>query len=74
MSYNDLINIEELWNKLEQFNPDRWWVAFYCKDCKKLVEVDRPDPKGYTFICKQCQWKNIVLWTEEWLKNNYKIK
>ena len=74
MSYNDLINIEELWNKLEQYNPDRWWVAFYCKDCKKLVEVDRPDPKGYTFVCKQCEWTNIVLWTQEWLKVNYKIK
>jgi len=74
MSYNDLINIEELWNKLEQFNEDRGWVAFYCKDCKKIVEVDRPNPKGYVFVCKQCLWKNIVLWTLEGLKLNYHIK
>ena len=74
MSYNDLINVEELWAKLEQFNSERWDVAFYCKNCKKLVEVDRQTPKSYVFICKICGEKNIVLGTEEWLKVNYKIK
>ena len=70
----DLVNIEEFWNKREYFNPERWEVSFYCKDCKKLVEVDRPNPKWYTFICKICNWKNIAIGTEEWLKSNYKIK
>jgi hypothetical protein len=74
MSYNDLINIEELWNKLEQFNPERGEVSFYCKNCKKLVEVDRPKPKAYIFVCKTCWKKDIVLGTKEWLKINYKIK
>ncbi len=74
MSYNDLINIEELWNKLEKFNSERWEVSFYCKNCKKLVEVDRLKPKAYVFICKTCEEKNIVLGTKEWLKVNYKIK
>ncbi len=70
----DLVNIEEFWDKREDFKKDRWEVSFYCKDCKKLVEVDRPDPKWYNFICKICKWTNIVIWTEEWLKTNYKIK
>lgn len=69
----DLINIEEF-DKRENFNPERWEVSFYCKDCKKLVEAKRPDSKWYIFLCPECEWKNIVIWTEEWLKTNYKIK
>ncbi len=70
----DLVNIEEFWDKREDFKKDRWEISFYCKDCKKLVEVDRPDPKWYKFICTICKWTNIVIWTEEGLKSNYKIK
>mgnify|MGYP004001745733 CR=1 FL=1 len=69
----DLINIEEF-EKKEEFTKERWDISFYCKDCKKLVKIDRPNPNWYTFICKECNSKNIVLWTEEWLKTNYKIK
>ncbi len=74
MSYNDLINVEEIWKKIENFTEDRWWVAFYCKNCKKLVEVERPNPRWYIFICKECWDKSIVLGTKEWLKVNYHIK
>lgn len=71
MTYHDLINVEEF-AKREYFNADRGWVAFYCKDCKKIVETSRPDTNGYTFLCTVCEGKNIVIWTEEWLKDNYK--
>jgi Zn finger protein HypA/HybF involved in hydrogenase expression len=73
MSYSDLINVDDF-EKKEYFSQERWDVSFYCKDCKKLVETDRPNPNWYTFICHECEWKNIVIWTEEWLKTNYKIK
>ena len=71
MTYHDLINVEDFAKK-EYFNQDRGWVAFYCKDCKDLVETDRPNSNGYTFICKVCKSENIVIWTHEWLTNNYK--
>lgn len=73
MSYTDLVNIEEF-EKRENFNMERWDVSFYCKDCKKLVKTERPNPQWYTFLCKICEWKNIVIGTEEGLKSNYKIK
>ena len=69
----DLINIEEF-DKRDNFAKDRWDVSFYCKDCKKLVKADRPNSNGYTFICTKCGGENIVIWTKEWLKSNYKIK
>lgn len=69
----DLVNIEEF-NKKENFSKERWKVAFYCKDCKKIVETKREKPDSYVFICENCKWKNIVIWTEEWLKSNYKLK
>jgi acetone carboxylase gamma subunit len=70
---SDLVNIEEF-EKRDNFSEERWWVSFYCKDCKKIVEVDRPNPNWYTFVCKICSGKNIAIWTKEWLKSNYKIK
>ncbi len=73
MTYTDLVNIEEF-EKRENFNMERWDVSFYCKDCKKLVETDRPNPQGYTFSCKSCEGTNIVIGTQEGLKSNYKIK
>lgn len=73
MSYSDLINVDEF-EKKEYFSQERWEVSFYCKDCKKLVETNRPNPNGYTFICKVCEWENIVIWTQEWLKTNYRLK
>ncbi len=69
----DLTNIEEF-EKKETFIQDRWGVNFYCKNCQKIIEVDRPNPKGYIFICKECKWKDIAIWTLEWLKEKYKIK
>lgn len=73
-SYLDLLNVDEFWDKKENFNDDRWEVSFYCKDCKKIVETNRVDPKWYIFECKECSWKNIVLGTLSGLKENYRIK
>lgn len=72
--YNDLVNVEEFGKKKVEFNPERWNVSFYCKDCKGIVETERPNPNGYTFICKNCKGRNIAIGTEEWLKENYRIK
>ena len=70
----DLVNIEEFGEKRENFDPERWPVAFYCKDCETVVETDRPKPRGYTFTCKKCSGKNIAIGTEKWLKDNYQRK
>lgn len=73
-NYNDLINIEEFWEKKESFTEERWEVSFYCKDCKEIVETERLNPNKYEYKCKKCSWKNIVIGTLEWLKSNYRIK
>jgi len=70
----DLVNIEEFWDKRTEFNNDRWPVSFYCKDCKKIVETTRTHPDKYKYTCNVCSGSNIVIWTNEWLKSNYKIK
>lgn len=69
----DLINIDEF-DKREYFSQQRWEITFYCKDCKQIVEVERPTEKWYTFLCSKCSWKNIAIWTEESIKTKYKIK
>ena len=67
----DLVNIEEFWEKRENFDLERWEVAFYCKDCEAIVETNRLNPRGYIFECKKCSGKNITIGTEKWLKENY---
>ncbi len=71
-NFSDLINIEI--EKRETFVEDRWDVSFYCKDCKRLVDADRPNAKGYIFVCPICKWQRVVIWTKEGLISNYKIK
>lgn len=73
-NYGDLVNIEEFGEKRENFNLERWDVAFYCKDCSALVETERPNPRGYKFVCKECKSTNIAIGTESWLKENYERK
>ncbi len=72
--YSDLINVEDLWDKREDFDPERGDVSFYCKDCECIVETERKNPRGYKFTCKKCSGKNIAIGTEKWLKTNYRIK
>ena len=73
-AFNDLINIEEFWDKRTDFSDNRWNISFYCKDCKDIVEVNRPNKWWYTFICKVCWGKNIAIGTNQWLIEMYKIK
>ena len=73
-NYSDLLNIDELWIKKNVFNFERWKISFYCKDCEKIVDADRQNPTWYIFKCKECWWKNISIWTQEWLKENYRLK
>ena len=70
----DLVNIEEFWDKREDFSIERWEITYYCKDCKQIVEVERPDPKWFKFICTICDWENIAIWTEAGVKSKFKIK
>lgn len=72
-NFGDLINIDEF-SKRENFKEERWAVQFYCRDCKEIVEITRPNPKWYVFICKKCDSKNVAIWTEESLKERYKRK
>ncbi|MFK7780160.1 MAG: hypothetical protein QM490_03345 [Candidatus Gracilibacteria bacterium] len=72
-NFGDLINIEEF-DKRDNFTKDRGDVSFFCKDCRKIVQAERPNTKGYTFICPDCKGKNIAIGTAEGLKSNYKIK
>jgi len=72
-TYWELINVEELWDKKNEFNLERWNVSFYCKDCEEMVEATRPNPRGYTFVCPKCKWKNISIWTHEGIKENYRL-
>ena len=73
-NFGDLINIDEYWDKKEQFNDDRGWIAYYCKDCKKIVEVEKNKKKEFNFKCLECSWNEVVIGTFEWLKSNYRIK
>lgn len=70
----DLVNIEEFWEKRITFEPERWEVSFYCKDCSKIVSTQRKKPQSYKFICEVCGGENIAIGTHEGLKDNYKIK
>ena len=74
MSYEDLLNIDEIGNKRVYFEEDRWEISYYCKDCTKLVEVTRLNPKWYDFSCTLCSGVNIALGTKQGLITNYKIK
>lgn len=81
-SYSDLINVPSFGKKREStFNPERGEVAFWCKDCKKLVDPIRLPPekigkkmKEYLYECPHCSGRNIVIGTEEGLKEHYERK
>ncbi len=71
--YQELLNVNDFKQK-EEFKAERGDVSFYCKECKKVVAADRPNPKWYTFVCPQCKSKNIAIGTLEGLKSTYRIK
>jgi hypothetical protein len=69
---SDLVNVSTYGKEKITFNPDRGGIVFFCHDCKKFVETDRPDAKKMKFICKTCKGKKISYGTEESLKEHYK--
>ena len=68
---SDLINVAGYGKEKINFNPERGDVNFYCHDCKKVVETDRPKPKKILFVCKGCGGKRIAIGTEEGLRTHY---
>lgn len=39
-------------------------VIFYCKDCEKIVDVERFSKK-YVYKCKKCGTKNVAFGTKK---------
>ena len=48
-------------------------VKFYCKNCKKLVEVEKKRNR-LSFICKECRASNVAFGIQNSLENYYNIK
>jgi len=69
---SDLVNVSTYGKEKITFNPDRWAIVFFCHDCKKFVETDRPDLKKMKFVCQTCKGKKISYGTEESLREHYK--
>ena len=64
-NFGDVINIDEYGDKRADFKDDRGGISYYCKDCKKIVEVDVVENKKYNYTCTQCTWKDVVIGTFE---------
>lgn len=81
-SYSDLINVPAFGKKREStFHEDRWEVAFWCKDCRKIVDAIRLPPekigkktKEYIYQCPICEGRNIAIWTHSGLLEHYEKK
>lgn len=71
---SNLINVAGYGKEKITFNPDRGDVGFFCHDCKKVVEVDRPHPTKLIFVCKNCKGKKIAIGTQEGLREHYEKK
>lgn len=69
---SDLVNVSTYGKEKITFNPDRGVIVFFCHDCKKFVETDRPDAKKMKFFCKTCKGRKISYGTEESLREHYK--
>lgn len=81
-AYADLVNVSSFGKKRENnFNPERGDIAFYCRDCRKVVTATRLEPqkigkkmREYLFECPDCHGHNIAIGTEEGLKEHYDRK
>ena len=81
-SYTDLVNVPSFGKKREStFNPERWEMAFYCRDSPQVVEAIHLEPqkvgkkmKEYLYECPLCHGKRIALGTVEGLKEHYDRK
>ncbi len=81
-SYADLVNVSSFGKKREDtFNPERGEIAFYCRDCRKIIEATRLEPqkigkkvREYLYECPICQGRNVAIGTENGLKEHYDRK
>lgn len=54
---------------------DKWeGIVFYCKDCEKVVKVDRASARKYVYKCKECKTKNVAFGTEKSIKSYFRIE
>ncbi len=81
-SYTDLVNVPSFGKKRENnFNPERGDMAFYCRDCRKVIEAIQLEPqkvgkkmKEYLYECPSCHGKRVAIGTKEGLKEHYDRK
>lgn len=52
---------------------DRGEIMFYCKDCNKIVSVEKIGTK-YVYKCKECGAKNVAFGTEASIKKFFHIQ
>ena len=52
---------------------DRGAIVFYCKDCGKLVNVEKVGMK-YVYKCKVCKTKNVAFGTEASIKKFFHVQ
>ncbi|MDD2693648.1 MAG: hypothetical protein PHY14_01835 [Candidatus Gracilibacteria bacterium] len=80
--YADLVNVSSFGKKRENnFNPERGEVAFYCRECRKVVEPIQHEPqkigkkmREYIYECPHCHSQRIAIGTLEGLKEHYERK
>lgn len=54
---------EQLWNT----------IVFYCKDCERIVDVDRAGRK-YVYMCGVCHTKNVAFGTEKSIRGYFHVE
>ena len=53
---------------------DNWdGIVFYCKDCEKIVQVDRAGRK-FVYRCCECKTKNVAFGTEKSIANYFHVE
>ena len=81
-AYLDLVNVPSFGKKRENnFNPERGDIAFYCRDCHKVVDAIQLEPqeigkkvREFLYECPTCHGKRIATGTAEGLKEHYDRK
>ena len=81
-SYTDLVNVPSFGKKREStFNPERGEMAYWCRDCRQIIEPIHLEPqkigkkmKEFLYGCPICQGMRVAIGTVEWLKEHYERK
>jgi predicted SprT family Zn-dependent metalloprotease len=81
-SYLDLVNVPSFGKKREtNFNPERGDIAYYCRDCRLIVDAIPLAPqkigkkvREYLYECPTCNGKRVATGTVEGLKEHYDRK